>query len=241
MTPPMPAWPFLPASTPAPWLFISRFDPAQFCETAWHQADVERPATLEHAATKRRAEYLAGRYCARQALLALGLEASALLPLADRQPQWPSEACGSITHSHGLAAALVASRHHWRGAGIDTERWLDFTRAERIAPAVLTSREREALHSIPPGDRARCVTLTFSLKESLFKALYPLTGTRFYFHDAELEPETLPRLLEQRGRCLLELRRSLSDAWPAGARLEGDFAELEERAITFIGVAHNAH
>ncbi|RKR06546.1 enterobactin synthetase component D [Kushneria sinocarnis] len=237
MTPPSPAWPFLPAPEPAPRLFVSHFDHQRFHAEAWQQAGFECPAPLASAVAKRHAEYLAGRCCAREGLRALGHADTPLAPQPDRQPQWPVQACGAITHSHGLAAAVVAPRRDWAGVGTDAEQWLDGARAERIAPAVLTPREHQALAAIAPEHRARCVTLAFSLKESLFKALYPLTGTRFYFRDAELDPQALLRLREPRGRCRLALLRPLSGAWPAGTHIEGHFAELAGRAMTFIGVS----
>ena len=61
------------------------------------------------------------------------------------------------------------------------------------------------------------VTLTFSLKESLFKALYPLTRQRFYFEHAELLEWSVE------GYARLRLLTDLSADWQAGRELEGQF------------------
>lgn len=65
-------------------------------------------------------------------------------------------------------------------------------RADRLAGEILTPSELEAFASLGDHERAELVTRTFSLKESLFKALYPLVKQRFYFQDAEVL-EATPR------------------------------------------------
>lgn len=61
------------------------------------------------------------------------------------------------------------------------------------------------------------MTLTFSLKESLFKTLYPLTLQRFYFEHAELLEWSAD------GLARLRLLTDLSAEWRHGAELSGQF------------------
>ncbi|WP_170140460.1 4'-phosphopantetheinyl transferase family protein [Kushneria indalinina] len=210
---------------------MTAFDVQRFDDSAFATHGMALPENLTRAITKRRAEYLAGRVCARHALAALDIHVDALPSLADRQVDWPTPARGSITHAHDLAAALVSTAPDHQGLGVDAERWLTPERADYLAASILTRREHQAIQAFTPKQRARVITLTFSLKESLFKALYPLTGTRFYFHDAFIE-EIDPTATSS--QCILVLDRVLSDAWQPGARLIGDLADMNDHALTAV-------
>lgn len=201
-----------------------RYHPEAFAEQAFEQAGIPLPARLGRAVAKRRAEYLAGRVCARAALRrAPGLDA---VPGTgdDRAPRWPAGAVGAITHSHGEAAALTGDARQWRGLGLDRERWLAPARAARLRDELLTPAERDTLTGLSGQDLARRVTLTFSVKESLFKALYPLTGRRFYFQDAALEGDRI-RLLT-----------GLSVDWRAGDSLQFGVEEDPAGLLSWITV-----
>ncbi len=63
----------------------------------------------------------AGRACARAALVQLGYGAVALPMGTDRAPCWPTGATGSITHTHGYCAAVVAATTQIRALGLDAE------------------------------------------------------------------------------------------------------------------------
>ena len=141
------------------------------------------PASLTSSVNKRKTEYLAGRWCAREALRILGFEGIPGMG-ADRAPLWPGGTVGSITHSKGSAEVMVADARYWLAVGLDTEQWLTAERADRLCRELLTSEERDHLKGLTPIQRANRITLIFSAKESLFKALYPLTGKRIYLHDA---------------------------------------------------------
>ena len=76
---------------------------------------------------------MAGRLCARAALQQLdGLDCVPAIG-EDRAPVWPAHISGSITHSTGHAAAIVAHKTQWRGLGMDLENLLPLERAERLA------------------------------------------------------------------------------------------------------------
>jgi enterobactin synthetase component D len=179
---------------------------------------------------KRQAEYLAGRLCAREALRRLTGQAQVPAVGADRAPQWPAGVVGSISHGHGWAAALVAHSSAWRGLGLDIEQPLASARAERLAAEILTPDELRQLQTLSAEQRAWRVTLTFSLKESLFKALYPLVLRRFYFHDAELLS------CQDDGRAGLRLLIDLSADWPAGSVLQGQFAECDGQLLSLVSI-----
>ncbi len=230
IAPPHLCWPFISSASGAR-LSMTSFEVQRFDDSAFAAWDMALPENLTRAVTKRRAEYLAGRVCARHALAALDIHVSALPGLADRRVDWPVPARGAITHAHDLAAALVSTAPIHQGVGVDAERWLTPERADYLAASILTPHEHQAIQAFTFEQRARVITLTFSLKESLFKALYPLTGTRFYFHDAfieEIDPTLSP------GQCTLVLNCMLSETWQPGARLIGDFANMNDHALTAV-------
>lgn len=183
-------------------------------------------------AAKRQCEYLAGRLCARHALRSLTGQPGIPAVGEDRAPRWPAGVVGSITHSHGQAAALVAQAKDWRGVGIDLERRLSLERSQRLVGEILTPGERERLEGQDPALHPWLITLTFSAKESLFKALYPLVGQRFYFQDAEL--------LEwnSNGHLRMALLRDLGGEWQVGAQLEGQFGTLGEQLLSLVAIAN---
>ena len=224
------AWPWAEALPGARWLAL-RYDRSAFTLDAWSHAAVTPPESLRRAAAKRQLEFLAGRLCAREALNALTGEPHVPAIGDSKAPRWPAGTVGSITHSGDLAAALVAREEHWRGIGQDAEALLDETRAERLAPQILTPAERHWREGLPAERRGEFVTLAFSLKESLFKALFPLVGVRFYFQDAELTGWDAAR-----HQATLRLRTTLSDEWPAGRTLTGHYARLEHYLLSMIAI-----
>lgn len=179
---------------------------------------------------KRQSEHLAGRLCAREALRRLTGEAYVPTIGDDRSPQWPEGVVGSITHGKGWAAALVAPANQWRALGLDVEQLLPTARALRLEGEILTRAEQARLIGMSDDERAQRISLTFSLKESLFKALYPLTLTRFYFHDAELLEcgEDSARL-----RLLIDLHAD----WPTGSELDGQFVLFDGQVLSLVAVA----
>ncbi|MBB1519130.1 4'-phosphopantetheinyl transferase family protein [Aquipseudomonas guryensis] len=220
------AWP-APLELPGAQLVRAQFDPALL-----HAEDFQRCGIAAiNGVAKRQGEYLAGRLCAREALRQLHGKPSVPGRGEDGAPQWPSGVVGSITHGAGQAAALVAHARDWQGLGLDVEQQLSATRAAKLAGEILTPAELERASGLEAEAFARLVTLTFSLKESLFKALYPLVRQRFYFHDAELLH------WGEDGRARLRLLIDLGSGWSSGSELDGQFAEFDGYLLSLIGVA----
>ncbi len=215
-----------PLAQPAIELVLGNFDATLLHEDDFHSSAV---APLRGAA-KRQAEHLAGRLCAQQALQRLGQPSATIARGADGAPQWPPGVTGSITHGNGLAGAIVGLSEQWAGLGLDLEMQLSAARAQRLAGEILTPQELEQARPLSAEAFAQRVTLTFSLKESLFKALYPLVHKRFYFHDAEL------LRLDAHG-AELRLLIDLSAEWPAGSVLRGRFVEQDGYLLSLVAIA----
>lgn len=147
----------------------------------------EEEDRVRGATDKRRREFTAGRRCARQALARLGLAPAPLLPGPDRVPVWPEGAVGSISHTRGFCAAVVARSDAVRSLGLDAERAgpLD----ARLVRRVLTPAERTRFAGRPPPAGADWAKLAFSAKEAVYKCYYPLVRRALGFHDLELDFE----------------------------------------------------
>ena len=141
------------------------------CKSRLHEDEWNIVAT---AVPKRQAEFCGGRMCAHEALRRLGIaESSAILQNNDRSPRWPDNVTGSISHTRGYCAAVVANRHEVEGIGLDVE--LDTPLEEELFGLVCSAGERRWLASYPPGERGRYAKILFSVKEAAFKCQFPLT------------------------------------------------------------------
>jgi enterobactin synthetase component D len=237
LTPALPAcctpldshWP-LPTVLPHTVLLSTHFDPKQLLGDDFQRSAVEPPPSIQRSVAKRQAEFLAGRICARAALQQL--EGSSVIPAIgeDRAPVWPAHICGSITHSTGRAAAIVANKQHWRGLGMDLENLLDNDRAERLSAEILTPAELQRMAAGSREQLGLWVTLTFSVKESLFKALYPIVQKRFYFEHAEVLEWT------EQGQVRLRLLTDLSSEWRNGTELDAQFGVQDGQLLSLVSI-----
>ena len=219
-------WP-LPRPIPGAVLVSCAFDPTQLGHDDFARASIEQTASLQRSVAKRQAEYLAGRVCARAALQHLDGRVYVPGTHEDRSPIWPAGISGSITHGKGWAAAVVARQEDCRGLGLDQESLLSVERATRLAGEILTEAE---LQRMDPQQTGPVVTLTFSLKESLFKALYPIVLQRFYFEHAEVLEWSAD------GYARLRLLTDLSPQWHHGRELEAQFCLQGEQLLSLVAV-----
>ncbi|WP_429425083.1 4'-phosphopantetheinyl transferase family protein [Pseudomonas frederiksbergensis] len=222
-------WP-LPFVLPDTVLLGTHFDTRQLTSDDFQRSAIDPPASIQRSVAKRQAEFLAGRVCARAALQQL--EGLSFIPAIgeDRAPVWPAHITGSITHSTGRAAAIVANKAHWRGLGMDLENLLDAERAERLAGEILTGPELQRMAVGAADQLAMLVTLTFSVKESLFKALYPIVQKRFYFEHAEVLQWSAG------GEVRLRLLTDLSSEWRSGTELDAQFAVIDGQLLSLVSI-----
>ena len=222
-------WP-LPNMLPGSVWLSTDFIPSQLEDDDFARSAIDMPASIQRSAAKRQAEFLAGRLCARAALLQLDGTCTAPAMGEDRAPVWPAHISGAITHSKGRAGALVALKRTWQGLGIDLETLLSPERARRLAREILTPDELVRMAAGPAEQAALLVTLTFSVKESLFKALYPIVGKRFYFEHAEVLGWSAD------GQIRLRLLTDLSQEWHHGRELDGQFGQFDGQVLTVVAI-----
>ena len=222
-------WP-LPDPVPGTVFLSTRFDPALLTAGDFQHCAIPPPASIQRSVAKRQAEFLAGRLCARAALQQLDHLDCVPAIGEDRAPVWPGHISGSITHSTGHAAAIVGHKTQWRGLGMDLENVLSQERAERLAGEILTADEMQRMAALPREQVALLVTLTFSAKESLFKALYPIVQKRFYFEHAEVVEWS------ESGLVRLRLLTELSSEWCHGTELVGQFAVADGQLLSLVAI-----
>jgi 4'-phosphopantetheinyl transferase EntD len=146
----------------------------------------EEQTLVAAAVAKRQREFGAVRVCARRALSVLKVPAQPLLRGSRGEPLWPSGVVGSMTHCPGYYAAAVASSADVQALGVDAERHAPLP--EGILDAISLPAERKHVHWV--GGPMHLDRLLFSAKESVFKALYPLTHVALGFEDAHIAFET---------------------------------------------------
>lgn len=143
------------------------------------------PQALRHATQKRQREFLAGRWCAMQALQGLGAGSTHVAVADDRAPIWPDGVIGSITHTGDFAAAAVAWAADVAGLGINSEQIIDPAAAGDIADICMVNEAM--LFKVAQG-RSFCefCTFVFSAKEAVFKCLFPHTRKFLEFSDVRI-------------------------------------------------------
>jgi 4'-phosphopantetheinyl transferase EntD len=147
--------------------------------------------SIRHCAERRIIDFCSGRVCARRALAEYGVNGFDLLSAEDRQPLWPRGLVGSITHTDGFAAAVVAEQRVVAGLGIDVER-IGAVHSE-LWPPICTAPELDRLRALSVEERLLAGALTFVAKEAFFKCQYPLASERFGFDEVEIESATWSR------------------------------------------------
>ena len=143
-------------------------------------------AAVTGSVEARRREFAAGRSCARRALAQLRLEPMPLLASGSREPVWPPGVAGSITHCAGNCAAAACWLRQVGSIGIDMAAHEPLP--TDVAAVVASPKERARLNALDGGEVA-WGTLLFSVKESVYKAWFPLTRAWLDFTDAEVELE----------------------------------------------------
>jgi 4'-phosphopantetheinyl transferase EntD len=143
----------------------------------------EEEAIVNRAVEKRRREFTTARACAREALAQLG-QPHQPIPTGSRgEPLWPSGIVGSITHCDGYRACAVARASDLVTVGVDAEP--DQPLPDGVLEDIALPEEREWLgylaRQMPSTHWDR---LLFSIKESVYKAWFPLAGKWLGFEDA---------------------------------------------------------
>ena len=204
------------------------FSVADYHDDLFSAIGIGLPDHLASAVAKRKAEYLAGRYLARRVLAELGHQDFDLLRGEKREPLWPAGIAGAISHNVDTALCAAKPESGAGGVGIDVETQIPLARAEELWTGIVSEEECQWLRQRPQPFNL-LLTLVFSAKESLFKALYPQVRCYFDFLDARIIGVDM-----QAQTFELELLTTLTPLCHAGRRFSGRFWQQGDAVTTFI-------
>lgn len=187
------------------------------------------PAALHRAVKRRRAEYLASRWLAREVFQQFAVSGFLLCNNPDRSPIWPPGIQASLSHTSGTTIIAATTQPLW--VGVDVEQMMTADTAEETASMLMTGEEKRRLRALPVAF-ATGATLLFSLKESLYKALWPPLRLALDFHHAELLDVDLPC-----GRARLRLQPDLHPLVANSRDLEASFWFRDERVVSLIALS----
>jgi enterobactin synthetase component D len=143
----------------------------------------------QRAVPKRKAEHVAGRLCINWCYQMLTNQTPPIIHSDNHGcPIWPFPFKGSISHSNGMAVGALINKANILSLGVDVETILDDKTTKNIFGMILTPAE-QAIHINPVSEKMTFnsyVTLIFSAKESIYKALYPLVKHFFDFSAASV-------------------------------------------------------
>jgi enterobactin synthetase component D len=124
---------------------------------------------------------------------------------------------------------VVARTSDYLALGLDLEPLMADQAAQRLHTRILTPGERHRFQTALTTQPGELITTIFSLKESLFKALFPVTGCRFWFQDAQV-------VALQRDSARLQLNRTLAPDFPAGRQFDAAITPGDHGILTMISV-----
>ncbi|GAA4896819.1 4'-phosphopantetheinyl transferase [Streptomyces coeruleoprunus] len=143
------------------------------------------PDEISRAVPKRRREFTTVRWCARQALAGLGHGPVPILRGERGAPVWPDGIVGSMTHCDGYRAAAVAHASEVRGIGLDAETHQPLP--DGVLDLIALPAEQRHIAELSGTDpEVHWDRLLFSIKESVYKAWFPLTRRWLGHEQAEI-------------------------------------------------------
>lgn len=213
-------------NTEFPVLACAAFDIDKFHPSLFDEFRIPCPPALRRAARKRRAEYLASRWLVREIAERYAVDNFILTNNNQRAPCWPSAFSGSLSHTAGVVFLLTDSDK--RLAGNDVEHWMTKKVADETHSILMDDAEKTLIRLLTlPWEQA--TTLLFSLKESLYKALWP--DVRQYIDFLQVR---LLAVDEKKQTARLQIEETLSASHPQGSCFNAQFALTEQRVFTWI-------
>lgn len=181
----------------------------------------------ERMAATRKNLFIAGRAAAHRAIAQLGVTFNDLIDIGDnREPCWPTDLTGSISHTDQIAVAAIARRSDYRAIGVDIE---DTSRVFKydISAKICCESEREWIHA--EGEASLRTVALFSAKEAVFKALHPIVKSYISFLDV---------VLTERDAATFNatLQRDLHETLPAGMNLKVSYNYSDKLILTAIAL-----
>lgn len=228
------AHPFFVEESTADWfaapsaLHYCQFNVRLYDDIYFEQCVIEFPESIRKAVPKRRAEFLAGRFCAKRALETI---ISAPPPVAigrDRNPIWPASVKGSISHSNTNAVAVITNSSAVGGIGIDIENRISDSTINNLRSQIVLPDEIKLFINTQLSDSV-VFTIIFSIKESFFKAAYPIV--RKYF---DFDAVSVLRIEIKRRNILFRLNYDLHASLQKGMLFRGELHLMADGSLATL-------
>ncbi|AKE39387.1 Phosphopantetheinyl transferase component of siderophore synthetase [Corynebacterium camporealensis] len=146
----------------------------------------EEQSLVAKAVDSRKAEFGDARWCAHQALQDLGAYGDGPILRGERgMPLWPEGFTGSMTHTEGLRAAVVAPTTAVRAMGLDAEPAGPLP--ENVLNMIARAGELAQLEKLREAGVTCPDRLLFCAKEATYKAWFPMTRRWLDFDQAEID------------------------------------------------------
>jgi enterobactin synthetase component D / holo-[acyl-carrier protein] synthase len=189
------------------------------------------PENFNRMVDKRKSEFLAGRYCAQKTLIDAGSHNTQVHIGSNNTPYWPSGFVGSLTHCANLSIAYASKRSDFRNIGVDVEKIMNPELAQKISKLVF--QEDKKVHDWPLSYES-LLTLVFSAKEAVFKAIYHDVGYVFGFDKVKV-------IKVERSSLILEIGEDLSELWVKGDRISIHYEISNDLVFTLAAISAKDH
>ncbi|MEZ8143883.1 4'-phosphopantetheinyl transferase [Enterovibrio sp. FF113] len=211
---------------PSVLLCRCQFDISQMSNQLKEHYDISVPNDIQQAVTKRKAEYLAGRVVSKWALERIGSKSLHVGRDEDRKPIFPIGFSGSISHSQNTAICVVTTNKHIKYVGIDVENTVTSKVANELKHLIASNHEFSLLRSSGLSINQK-VTLIFSAKESLFKAIYPYANQILGFDSSSI-------ISIKNNSLELKLRNDIADKIQSQSVFKCEFIVEREEVTTLV-------
>jgi len=171
-------------------------------------SQAERHEASQYGSQARKSEYIRSRNLFKAEL---GQNHS-FHKIASGLINWPQGIVASLSHKDGQIAIAHGLQRNFSGIGVD----LELVRKVGLHLMEKVCTENEIAQFFPEGIDAdpRKLATIFSLKEAIYKAIYPLGRIQFWFHDAEVCAWD-----ETSGSATLKLLMDTSHQTPRGSTI----------------------
>lgn len=212
-------------------IFQTNFDTNYYSQTLVPILNPNYKKYIHNATIKRKAEFIAGRYCAQQSLARWQVP-DEIIGIGDgRHPVWPVGIVGSISHCRSYAIAATSQTRKVFAIGLDVEEIITDDTVNSIMQTVVNENEIFLIENALRQDII--FTIIFSIKESFFKAVYPSVRLYFDFHAVSIS-----HIDWTSGSITFTLNQQLGVQFMRGSIFSGRFKILEDgKVITLVKIA----
>ncbi|WP_353173526.1 4'-phosphopantetheinyl transferase family protein [Acinetobacter rudis] len=185
------------------------------------------PDYLKQAKPSRLNEFFAGRIVAQAILKQHFSCTTALTSRSNKLPIWPQGLSGCISHTQNKLLVMVSAQY--LSVGADLQEQIQPEMAKQISSLILTSAEQQLWHHFKTElDFSEYLSLIFSLKESLYKAVFPVVNSYIDFLELCLVDIDLTRRIAQ-----FEFCSKIQKNYPVLKRYSAQWQRYDEYVISF--------